>query len=79
MCACVDNINEANHKIAESIKKIETLESNKSDNQIKQLIFDRMGFCKEQDDCKYFHAKEICSEYVETKRCTRKECRKRHP
>ena len=31
-------------------EKIEILESNKSDNEIKQSIFDRMGFCKEQDN-----------------------------
>ena len=74
-----DNINKANHKIEESIKKKEILESNKSDNEIKQYIFDRTGFGKEQDNCKYFHAEEICTEYIETKRCTRKECRKRHP
>ena len=62
-----DNINEANHKIAESIKKIKSLETKKSDNQIKQCLFDRMGFCKVLDDCKYFHANKICTEYVETK------------
>ena len=74
-----DSINDTNVKIKESMKKIEELEENKPENETKQCVYDRKGYCKEGNSCKYFHAQEICSEYEKNGVCAKKECRKRHP
>ena len=64
---------------SENMVKQLQLELLKSTSGIKQCKFDRYGYCKEEEACKYFHAGEICSEYIEQGVCIKMECRKRHP
>ena len=71
--ANIDNIND---KIHESINKIETLENNENEVEIKQCIYDRKGYCKMEDKCSYYHSEEICPDYIEKNICTEKQCRK---
>ena len=74
-----DNINNVNQKIDASMKRIEQIKKEEKETDIKQCIYDRKGYCKEEENCKFFHAQEICREYIENKICTIKSCRKRHP
>ena len=74
-----DKIDDVNKNIHEAVIKIEKLESNNNDIEIKQCIHDRKGYCREGERCKFFHTKEICTEHKENGICIRKSCRKRHP
>ena len=47
-----DNIERTNNKIEESMKKIAKLSENIMENEIKQCVFDRKGYCKEEGNCK---------------------------
>ena len=70
-----DNLEDVHKKMHESLTKIENI----SDETQKQCIFDRKGFCREGERCKFFHSQEICSEFIEHRVCTKTICRKRHP
>ena len=70
-----NNLEDANKKIGESLLKIENLTVETQ----KQCIFDRKGFCREEESCRFFHSNEICSEHVEQGVCNKTNCRKRHP
>jgi hypothetical protein len=74
-----DNLEDVNKKIGESLLKIENLKTENHKFQIKQCIFDRKGFCKEEENCRFFHPLEICSDYIENRVCIKTCCRKRHP
>ena len=67
-----DNIEDANKKISESLIKIGHLEK----EQQKQCMFDRKGYCREEDKCRFFHSKEICNEHIENVICVKTSCRK---
>ena len=74
-----ENIERTNHEIEESLRKIAELSENKMDDEIKQCVFDRKGYCKEEGNCKYFHSDETCIDFVNTGVCIKEQCRKRHP
>ena len=37
------------------------------------------GYCKYCDKCRFIHPKNICTEYLNTNKCEKKECADRHP
>lgn len=47
--------------------------------ETKQCIHDRKGFCKKRRNCPFFHASEICKQFVVIGYCRKSRCRKRHP
>jgi len=74
-----DNIERKNNEIEESIKKIAELSEKEMEDEIKQCVFDRKGYCKEEGNCKYFHSDETCIDFVNSGMCIKQKCRKRHP
>ena len=37
----------------------------KPTEEVKQCIFERNGFCRERDQCMFFHTEEICDVFLE--------------
>ena len=66
-----------------SVKVQNDAENEKMDGQAKESkrkcrYFNR-GYCKYGMNCKFFHSKVICNEYVEEGGCQTTGCSKRHP
>ena len=74
-----EKLDDYEEKIDGTLKKIEDLKTEKDENEIKQCSFDRKGYCKQEENCKFFHSQEVCSKYLETGVCNKTCCRKRHP
>ena len=77
-----ENLEELDNKINVSNKIIEDLKqatTRKPEEEIKQCIFDRTGFCREKDQCMFFHTEEICDVFLEKHKCWKRKCLKRHP
>ena len=58
-------------------------EAENSDKETKQKAkvcryFNR-GYCKYKFKCRFFHAEEVCEEFVKTQNCTKTACKDRHP
>ena len=53
-----ENVIEKLNNVADSVK------NNSDENEIKQCMYDRKGFCREQTNCKFFHATQICEIYL---------------
>ena len=49
------------------------------DKSVRKCRYYDRGHCKYKCGCKYFHPKNICKEYVNNKKCERKQCLDRHP
>ena len=78
------NLLEFEIKILECNEMIENIKSKAgmdvvNDEEVKQCIHDRKGFCRENNDCPFFHSEEICDIYMEKSICWKEKCRKRHP
>ena len=37
------------------------------------------GYCKYKDKCRYMHSKNICTQYLQSMKCDKKDCDGRHP
>ena len=66
-------------KILESNNIIEKLEEEKAKQEVKQCIFDRTGFCRENKQCMFFHSEEVCEIFLDAGICWKQNCIKRHP
>ena len=78
------NLLELEIKILECNEMIENLKLKEAkdmvnDEEVKQCIYDRSGFCRENNDCQFFHSEEICDIYLGKRICWKEKCRKRHP
>ena len=49
------------------------------EDEIKICKFNRMGFCRERQNCPYFHATKVCQEYFNSGVCSKQRCCERHP
>merc|ERR1719318_1803590 len=45
----------------------------------KQCHFDNKGYCRETENCQFFHSDIICQVYTENGTCWKQNCRERHP
>ena len=77
------NLAELDAKIIDSTNIIEKLKkssiSETKDEEVKQCIFDRTGFCREKDQCMFLHTDEVCEIFLGNQICWKKKCIKRHP
>ena len=73
------SIVELDNKIIESNHIIDELKKEKAKDETKQCIFDRTGFCREDDQCEFLHSEVICEIFLEKGLCPKQRCIKRHP
>ena len=57
----------------------EPKKSEEKEDEIKICKFNRMGFCRERQNCPYFHATKVCREYFNSGVCSKQRCCERHP
>ena len=50
-----------------------------NDDVRKQCKFNRRGYCRQQNDCEFFHSNKICEIYLDKGTCWKQDCRLRHP
>ena len=50
-----------------------------TENDKKQCRFDNLGYCRENNDCPFYHADSVCPLYLSKVICWKRECRDRHP
>ena len=80
-----NNLQEMDTKIEASeilVKKLENdliNQNNVDKSEIKQCMFDRKGFCREQESCKFYHTDQICEIYIANQMCWKQNCKLRHP
>ena len=72
------SINYLNYKLQES-EKIEDKKVDDDKHVVKMCKFDRTGFCRERDNCTYFHGLRVCEEFLATGVCQKQKCFQRHP
>ena len=74
------SINHINVKLRESTEPHKT-EVKKADVKTSDKIckFNRLGFCRERQNCPYFHAIKVCEEFHNSDVCTKQSCCERHP
>ena len=73
-------LNYLNIKLEESRKK-ETSESRDATNKksLKICKYNRTGFCRERENCPYFHGLKICDTFSISGVCKDQRCCERHP
>ena len=80
-------LNEVNDSISHINDKLrETSEPHKMEvhnvdvqTSVKTCKFNRLGFCRERQNCTYFHENKVCEEFVNSGVCTKQKCCERHP
>ena len=80
-------INDMDMKIHDSITTIEKLKNDddniqnepKQNDDRKHCRYNRRGYCRQQENCPYYHTDEVCETYVATGVCCRQNCRLQHP
>ena len=73
------SINYLNEKL-EDTKVHEKLEAtNEGNHTLKICKFDRSDFCRERDNCTYFHGDRVCDKFRVSGVCTKQKCFERHP
>ena len=75
-----DALEAMNTNIDELKNKLDVTDVRKeTENDKKQCRFDNLGYCRENNDCPFYHADSICTVYLSNGICWKRECRDRHP
>ena len=79
------NLEEIETKLGESMNVVEELKmmTTKKDieenHNVKECAFNRKGYCREKENCNFYHSDKICEIYLKNGVCWRARCRQRHP
>ena len=79
----VDHLESDYSKVSAKVVEIDNVLLNMKENMMEEKKIDRKyerrGYCKEKENCPFYHTNEVCETYVELGVCYKETCKLRHP